>query len=128
MDPSFEASKPRLLNVKDRAFLFAVRVIKLCRILETHSPVSNSVCDQLLRAATSAGANLEEAKAGQSRADFVTKCTIAQKEARETHYWLRLLAAAEIVRTAQVTDLLIEADEINRILASIIVAARKNAR
>jgi four helix bundle protein len=81
----------------------------------------------LLRWGTSIGANIEEAKAAQSRADFITKCTIAQKEARGAQYWRRLLIATEIVSTTRMADLLAETEQIARILAAIIVAARKNA-
>jgi four helix bundle protein len=77
--------------IRERAFNFAVRIVKLCRYLEKHSDVSKSVIDQLLDAGTSIGANLEEAVAGQSRADFIHKNSISLKEARESNFWLRLI-------------------------------------
>ena len=67
---------------------------------------------------------MEEAQAGQSRADFISKYAIALKEARETHYWLRLIAAAEILPEARLSDLQTEADELRRILAAIIVSTK----
>jgi len=77
-----------------------------------------------LRAGTSIGANLEEARAGQSRADFISKNAIALKEARETLYWLRLLIACELVTEERVSGLRKEADELTRIIAAIIVSAK----
>jgi four helix bundle protein len=83
---------------------------------------------QLLRSGTSIGANLEEANAGQSRADFVSKCSIALKEARETQYWLRLLVASDIATAAQITPVLAEATEIVAILTTIVKNARNEDR
>ena len=71
------------------------------------------------------GANVEEAQAGQSKADFISKYAIALKEARETHYWLRLLVASNVVTSARVSDLIKEADEIMRVIGAIIVSAKK---
>ena len=72
---------------------------------------------QLVRAGTSIGANLEEADAAQSKADFVSKCTISLKEARESHYWLRILKATG---KAEVERLLAEANELIAILTTIV--------
>ncbi len=71
------------------------------------------------------GANIEEAQAGQSRPDFIRKDSIALKEARECHYWLRLLIAAEIMPEKSVAELRDEADELKRILGSIVVRTRR---
>jgi four helix bundle protein len=68
---------------------------------------------------------VEEARGGQSRADFVSKNAIALKEARETHFWLRLLIAARILPENKLSELRDEADQIKRILDSIVVTARK---
>jgi four helix bundle protein len=78
-------------EISERAFEFAVRVIKLCQVLDEKPGVSRTLANQLLRSGTSVGANLEESKGGQSRGDFLSKVSISLKEARETHYWLRLL-------------------------------------
>src|SRR6185503_5506701 len=93
MADSGNDTPPKLTDIKDRAFDFAVRIVKLCKFLENHSDVSKSVCNQLLAASTSVGANLEEAVAGQSTADFIHKNAISLKEARESNYWLRLILA-----------------------------------
>jgi four helix bundle protein len=85
------------MDIRERAFGFAVRVIRLYRHLDEKPGVGRISGKQLLRAGTSIGANVEEAQAGQSRADFISKNAIALKEARETHYWLRLLAASNVL-------------------------------
>ena len=65
---------------------------------------------QYLRCATSIGANVEEAQAGESRADFIHKLGIAQKEARESRYWLHLLAESGIVSTGKLRPLMKETE------------------
>jgi four helix bundle protein len=108
------------LKVVERSFEFAVRIVRLCRFLESQDRVSRTLANQLLRAGTSIGANIEEAQAGQSKADFTAKMAIARKEARETLYWLRLLKATEIVEAEQLIGITKEADELVRILTSIV--------
>jgi len=81
--------------IKDKSFNFALLIIKLYRQLTAmHEYV---ISKQILRSATSIGANIEEALAGQSKKDFLHKMTIASKEARETRYWLNLLDKSQIV-------------------------------
>ena len=104
----------------ERTFKFAVRVVKLCRELSRNGGVDQTLSRQLLRSGTSIGANVEEGQGGQSRADFVSKYSIARKEARETHYWLRLLVATEILPKQRVNDLLDECNELIAILTAII--------
>jgi four helix bundle protein len=96
-------------EIGERSFAFAVRVVKLCQTLDERPGVSRTLSNQLLRSGTSIGANLQESKGGQSRADFLSKVSIALKEARETHYWLRLLVAADIIHEKQLLPLLDEA-------------------
>ena len=83
-----------------------------------------TLAHQLLRSGTSIGANIEEAQASQSTADFISKYSIACKEARETHYWLRLLAATDILPEHRLSDLLNECNELIAILTSIIKKLR----
>ena len=80
---------------------------------------------QLLRSGTSIGANVEEAQAVQSKADFISKNAIALKEARETHYWLRLLAATEVLPETRISKLQYEVEELMRILGAIIVSSKR---
>jgi four helix bundle protein len=99
-------------------------VVVLCRELDRTPGVPRTLAGQLLRSGTSVGANVEEAQASQSEADFISKYSIACKEARETHYWLRLLAAAEIVPDAKLADLQSECNELVAILTAIIKTIR----
>ncbi len=112
-------------DITERTFEFAVRIVKLCQFLEEKSGIPRTLSQQLLRSGTSIGANVEEARAGQSKADFIHKNTIALKEARETHYWLRLLVATAIIPKEKLSNLLQEADELTRILGAIIVSSKK---
>jgi four helix bundle protein len=81
---------------------------------------------QLLRAGTSVGANVEEGQASQSRADFVSKYSIACKEARETLYWLRLIAASGLAAGDDLRALTTESNELVAILTTIVKKARYN--
>ena len=118
--------KPTLLDIRPRTFRFAVRVVKLCRRLE-QAGASRNLVWQLLGAATSVGANAEEAQAGQSRADFISKNAICLKEARESHYWLRLLHAAEVSDDSELPALEQEALELSRIFGAIITSAKRKS-
>ena len=80
--------------IRARSFDFAVNVVHFCQKLEAKPGVGRILSRQLLRSGTSVGANVEEAQAAQSTADFVSKCSISLKEARESNYWLRLLEAS----------------------------------
>ena len=80
---------------KEKSYSFALQIIRLYKSLLKQNEFVLS--KQLLRSGTSIGANVEEALAGQSRADFLSKMSIASKEARETHYWLRLIRDSETI-------------------------------
>lgn len=97
------------MEIKERSFEFSVRIVKLCQSLETASTTTRALILQLIRSGTSIGANIEEANGSQSKADFTAKMYIACKEARETHYWLRLLIATNIVEQSK-----LEAQQTNR--------------
>ena len=125
-DSSSVASKnvsPR--DIVERTFEFAVRVIKLCGKLDERPGIGRVMMSQILRAGTSVPANVEEAQAAQSKADFISKMSIALKEAREVHMRLRLLAPANLLPEAQLHPLIQEADEIKRVLGAIIVSAKR---
>ena len=106
-------------EIRERVFRFACDVVALHDVLVTRSGSARDMSRQLMRSATSIGANLEEADAGQSRADFVSKCTIALKEARESLYWLRLLRATNKV-DAGAEALIHECDRIVAVITTII--------
>jgi four helix bundle protein len=119
---TFEAKR----DLPPRTFEFAKRIVELCLTLDQTPGVSRTLANQLLRSGTSIGANVEEAQASQSRADFVAKAYIACKEARETHYWLRLLAASGTVAPERLSDITDEAHQLVAILTSIVKNARTN--
>lgn len=113
-------------DVTHRTFNFALRSIKPCQFLnEKYSAEKSILAKQFLRSATSIGANVEEAQAGQSRPDFISKTAIALKEARETNYWLRLLEASEILPKKKLAELLKKSEEIKKIIGAIIVSSKK---
>ena len=109
-----------------RTFAFSTQIVLLCRDLEKRAGVARTMSRQLIRAGTSTGANVEEAQCGQSRADFLSKIQIACKEARETHYWLRLLVATELVPATTLAPLLRESNELVAILTAIIRTTKDN--
>ena len=118
--------KPR--DIEKRTFDFGLGIVKLCQFLEGRSWVNSTLGKQLLRCGTSIGSNVEEAQAAESRADFISKNNISLKEARETHYRLRLLAAAEVVAQSRLQPILDEALELKRILGAIVVSAKRNSK
>ncbi len=81
--------------IQERTFKFSLKIIDLYKILKNKNEYS--IGNQILRSATSIGANVEEAIAGQSKKDFLSKMSISLKEARETRYWLRLLDESKLI-------------------------------
>jgi four helix bundle protein len=104
--------------IKNKSYEFALRIIKLYLFLtdKKHFEIAN----QIVRAGTGIGANVEEALAGFSRKDFTAKMSIASKEARETHYWLRLIRDSGLVGINQVKSLVSESETLVKILTSIV--------
>lgn len=105
-------------RIRERSYHFALKVIPFCRELRHNREYELS--RQLLKAGTSIGANVEEATAGQSRADFLSKMSIASKEARETRYWLRLIADSNLAPAETVQPLLAESEALVNILTAIV--------
>ncbi len=115
-------------EILERTFKFAVRIVRLCEHLDAKPGVGRVLYPQILRCGTSVVSNIEEAQAGQSRADFISKMEIALKEARETHVRLRILSAAGVVARRRLDPLVAEADEIKRVLGAIIVSTKRGGR
>ena len=115
-------------DIQERCFLFGCRTVTFCRTLSSRDLVTRRISWQLVDAGTSIGANLEEAHAGQSKADFISKAAIARKECREARYWLRLIAFAEPSADKLAEPLLEEATQLLRILTTIIKNARSTPR
>lgn len=112
-------------DIRERSFAFAIRIVKLCQSINGELGASRSLRHQLLRAGTSIGANVEEAYGSQSKADFTSKLSIACKEARETHYWLRLLSASELIQEKRLHNLTDEANQLVAILTTIVKKCRR---
>lgn len=106
-----------------KSFDFALEVIDLYKKMIAQNEYVLS--KQLLRSGTSIGANIEEAMAGFSKKDFTHKMSISSKEARETKYWLRLIKHSNIVQV-DVGNLLIQVEELIRILTSIVKTSQTN--
>ncbi|SFC11940.1 four helix bundle protein [Zunongwangia mangrovi] len=107
----------------DKTFNFSLSIISLFKKLQENKEFI--ISKQLLRSATSIGANVEEATAAQSKRDFINKMSIASKEARETKYWLRLLNDSELT-TLDVLDEIKEVNHIINIITKIIITAKNN--
>ena len=118
-----EADKP--YGIRHRCYYFAKEVvlfIKDCNVDRLYNPLF----DQLLRSATSIGANMVEGSAGSSKKDWLKYLTIALKSCNETKYWLCLIRDTMEVDRSKVESLLKEADEISRIIATIIIKSNKS--
>jgi four helix bundle protein len=123
MKPSGNAQP---LNIRERAFQYGLRAIRLYQFLQKGRDGAGWILGkQYLRAACSVGANVEEAQASESRADFIHKLGIAQKEARESLFWLRLLSESDIVPKAKLKPLIQETEELVSVLTSIVVNAKR---
>ncbi|WP_107853123.1 four helix bundle protein [Oceanimonas marisflavi] len=116
-------------NVLDKSFGFAVRIVKLYQLLSKEQR-EYVLSRQLLRSGTSIGANINEAQAGQTKADFAAKMSIASKEARETKYWLDLLCSTGYLDKTQphVVSLLEQSEELIKILTAIVKHTQENIK
>ncbi len=109
--------------IGEKSFQFALRIVRLCNYVQQEKR-EYVLSKQLLRSGTSIGANVTEAKQGQSRADFVSKISIALKEATETDYWLRLLHGADYLTDPEFDSIIEDCRELEKILTSIIKSTR----
>jgi four helix bundle protein len=116
-----EGEKP--YNIRHRCFFFSKEIIFFVRDCK-YDKIYSSLFDQLLRSATSIGANVVEGKAGSSKKDWKNYFAIALKSANETKYWLCLMRDTIDVSQPKINELIKEADEISKIIASIIVNAK----
>jgi four helix bundle protein len=104
--------------IRRKSYEFAVRITRMCKRIRDEEQ-EFVLSKQVQRSGTSIGANVEEAIGGASRKDFLSKITIAYKEARETKYWLRLLKDCEYVTAEAGAKLLGSVDDLIKILGSI---------
>ncbi len=103
-------------EMKTRTLHFSVRVIRLFSSIKHNNEESSIIGKQLLRAATSVGANYREACHGRSRADFTAKLKICEAEAAEAVYWMEVLECSQLVSPAKIAPLRREAEELTAIL------------
>ena len=110
--------------VREKSYAFALQIIRLYRYLCVEKK-EFVLSKQVVRSGTSIGANVEEAIGGQSKKDFLSKMSIAYKEARETHYWLRLLRDSRFLTPQQVNPVLADCDELLKLSGSIIITMKQ---
>ena len=110
--------------VRQKSYEFALAAIRLQR--ELVAAREYEIARQFVRSATSVGANIEEALAGQSRRDFAARMTVASKEARESLYWLRLIRDASLAPAQSVSPMIESATELVRLLTAIVKSTRQS--
>ncbi|NTW33275.1 MAG: four helix bundle protein [Bacteroidetes bacterium] len=113
--------------IQQKSFTFAVTIVNLYKYL-TVEKKEFVLSKQLLRSGTSIGANVEEAIGGQSEKDFISKLSIAYKEARETMYWIRLLNATYYLSNDETKNILNEAEELCKIIGKIQISLKEKLR
>ena len=109
--------------IENKSFEFAIRIVKLYKHL-SNAKKEYVLSKQLLRSGTSIGANVAEAQQAQSRADFVSKMSIALKETVETKYWLRLLNATNYLSDKETKSITDDCIEIEKITIAIIKSSK----
>jgi len=109
----------------EKSLKFAARIVKLNKYLVKEKK-ETIISKQIIRSATSIGANANEAIYGVSKADFISKLQISLKETAETEYWLRLLVLSDYLTEAEGESLLNDCLEIKRILVSSLNTAKEN--
>jgi len=109
-------------DLDGRVFRFACRIVEIFGTLYQQSGAARPIAYQLVKAETSAGANYEEAAAGQTKPDFIAKLSIAGKELYETRFWLRLVVATG---QAKAIELSRDMDEVNQLIAILTAIIRK---
>ncbi len=110
-------------NLKHRSYTFSILIIKFVSEF-SNKRVYWIIADQLLRAATSIGANIIEAKSSSSRREFIKFYEIALKSANETIYWLNLLKDAHLLDSTDLLSLINEANEISNMLGSSLITLK----
>ena len=112
-------------ELKQRSKQFALRIVKLVGALP-RTREAEVIGKQLLRSATSVGANYRAACRARSKADFISKIGIVEEEADESLYWLELIVEAGLLPASSVSDLMREADELVAIFVATGHSAKKN--
>lgn len=113
-------------EIKERTFCFALNTIKICLEIDKREKLQ-VITKQLMRSASSVGANVREARNAESKNDFIHKLSVALKECDETNYWISLLIELSITEKEKLKKLFVESDEIMRVLSSIILKSKANS-
>ena len=111
--------------LKDKSYSFALRIVNLYKFLVAEKK-EFVLSKQVLRSGTSIGANVIEANRGESKSDFIHKLSIALKESFETEYWLNLLHDSEFITDSQSNSVLIDCQELQKLLTTSIKTAKSN--
>lgn len=111
-------------QISERLLDYGLAIIKICARLNK-TAIGKHIGNQLLRSGTSVGANYEEARGAQSRADFIHKLHIVLKETRESMYWLKLIQRSQILRGAEFEEALKETERISKIIGKSVITAKK---
>ncbi len=119
-------SENKVFDIRERTFNFGVRIVKLVMSLPKNT-AGIAIGNQLIRSGTSIGANTEEAQNCGSKKEFIHTMTIALKEARETEYWLKIINEVKLADKDLVSSLLLEVNELIKILTSIIKKSKLNS-
>jgi four helix bundle protein len=117
-------ANPKRYDLSERTIRFSQSIIDFCKSLANNA-ITSPLINQLIRSGTSIGANYHEADEGSSKKDFVNKIAIANKEAKETKYWLQVIAHADPQCKTQARILWKEAHELNLIFSAIIRNSKK---
>ncbi len=112
-------------ELKKRSKKFAVEIINLIDLLPPNK-TGDVIGKQLMRSATSVGANYRAACKAKSRADFICKINIVEEEADESQYWLEIIQELQLLPDAQCVRLLREAQELSAIFAASATSAKRN--
>ncbi|MCL5010394.1 MAG: four helix bundle protein [Patescibacteria group bacterium] len=111
-------------DIHERIYGFVIRVINLTKVLPKN-PQNDVIVYQIVKSATSMGANDQEADGSQSRKDFIAKYSIVKKETKETNYWLRIIRDTNLNISRRMNDLMQEGTELSRIISAIIISAKR---
>ena len=110
-------------RISDRLLEYGVEIISLTVKLRK-TATGKHIANQLLRCGTSVGANYEEARGAQSRADFIHKLQLVLKEVRESLFWLKLIQRSKILNTRDIDRLIDETIQLNKIIARSLITAK----
>jgi four helix bundle protein len=126
MDNTIEVFEPGH-DIRVRTFEFACQVVEFCKELDRQGGVARYMTSQLIRSSTSVAASLEEARGAESRPDFISKCSIGLKEARESHVRLRVCHRTSLGPRKSAELLIDEARQIASVIGAIVRNSRRNA-